>query len=155
MIKLLLPLVGTWTGQGLATYPTIDDTEYRERLIFRTDEKESLLQYEQKTWRTATNAQSHWEFGFLRLLDDGQAIEWTNAQSGGLVEVLAGRIQSDGNGLKLALTSTYFGNDDRMVEAKREITVENDLLRYDVVMATQNTRVSAVHLKATLTREVK
>lgn len=152
MLEPLMPLVGTWTGEGLATYPTMEDTAYRERLTIQPDEKGSLLQYEQKTWRAATGLQSHWEFGFIIPQEDG-SLEIVNTQSGGRVEALAGRVQSTGGGVKLILSSTLEGNDPRMVASDRQISVEGDTLRYELVMSTQTTPNLTLHLKAELARE--
>lgn len=152
MLEQLKALVGTWTGDGVATYPTMEDTPYTERLSFQLNDGATYLQYEQKTRRTETNAQSHWEFGFLRILDDG-SVEMANVQSGGRVEVLVGEVHAGGDETKLVLTSTHFGNDPRMVAARREFTVSEGQLHYDQVMTTQTTTASTRHLKATLTKE--
>ena len=151
MLKSFIPLFGTWSGEGLAVYPTTDDTQYTERLTFQPDDAQSLIQYEQKTWDKVDGSQSHWEFGFVRP-GDNQTVELANVQSGGRGEVMTGTLLLIENGIKLTMISTHFSNDERMLEATREIIVEGNTLSYQQQMAIKGTSKLTLHLSATLTR---
>ena len=64
-------ILGTWTGQGAGSYPTIDDFSYTEEITF-TDVGKPFLHYVQKTRGPAGNPM-HTETGFLRIPGDGTA----------------------------------------------------------------------------------
>ncbi len=156
MTDLLQSLAGEWAGNGLGQYPTIEDFEYQETLRFTLDDSRPILHYEQKT-RRRNNGQddflpSHWESGFVQLLPEDQVMV-ANAQIGGRVEVLAGTIEAAPAGLVIRLRSTHFGNDPRMAEATRTITVVDDSLHYTMHMQTNKVPHLAVHLEATLQRQ--
>ena len=150
---MLKKLIGTWQGEGVASYPTIDTTRYREILTFREFEGKSIIQVEQKTWRIHDDASEsllHWEAGFIRELDNGY--EWINAQSNGRTEVLKGTVQIIGDKLELNFGSEGFMNDPRMMKSGRILTMNDDYLNYKLSMSTQMTAEYQMHLEATLTR---
>lgn len=147
-------LLGTWQGMGLAIYPTIETTRYREELIFREHEGAPRVQYNQKTWRIhADNGETllHWELGFIRKLEDG-GFEWLNAQNNGRVEVMQGTIMTSPGRLVLDFRSVTFANDPRMIQAGRQVTVEGNILRYRMMMETQSNPGFELHLEAELVR---
>lgn len=152
MIQKLSPLIGRWKGGGLASYPTMPDVEYTETLTFQPHDQNKYIQYEQKTWRTETGEQSHWELGFFRFLED-ETLELSNAQSGGRLEIANGKLELLPKGFQLILNSINLSNDPRMVEARREFILEEGQLRYHMSMATQTTPELTVHLMANLTKE--
>jgi hypothetical protein len=154
-IRALTPLLGTWTGTGQANFPTIAAFEYREELRFELDPQRPLIHYEQRATHRELGATSwsasHWESGFLRPVEAG-AIEMTNAQDGGRLEILRFTVSLLPQGLRLVGHSTHLINDPRLVRTQRDIEVRGDELSYTVSM--QTTRVSEVlvHLRARLVR---
>lgn len=146
---------GVWQGTGLATYPTIEATPYREELTFVDHGRDSVVRVEQRTWQIhPDNSETllHWEYGFIRPLEDG-TYQWNNAQSNGRVEVLVGTVAENEDGWVLDLRSVAFANDPRMLQTTRRFTVQGDQLRYTMTMATQEHPDRAVHLEATLARD--
>jgi len=148
----LARFVGTWVGQGVGDYPTIDRFEYQEELRFELESDYSLLRYEQKT-RLANGDPSHWEFGFLRCLDD-LSIEVSNVQESGRVEVLRGTLGIVEEGLKLELESVALGNDPRLEGTRRSLALNGDRLHYTAHMCanTLDTPSMLPHLEAWLDR---
>jgi hypothetical protein len=151
MLEPLKILLGRWEGEGVAIYPTIAETPYREVLIFTLDEPHDALQYEQKTWRAADGRLLAWEFGFVHLLEDG-SVRVNNSQNNGRVEVMEGALTPHAGGFALTLLTMLFGNDPRMVEARREWRVDGAVLTTRHEMATQTVREMHTHLEATLCR---
>jgi hypothetical protein len=151
-LELLKSLVSKWSGTGRGEYPTIEPFEYLETLRFCADDR-AFVHYEQVTRRrnigTEIYTPSHWENGFIHLLEDG-TIRVNNAQSGGRVEVLDGTLEQIQNGFILRLQSTSFLNDPRMLETSRVITLEGDTLHYTTHMRTNTVPEMAIHLDSKL-----
>lgn len=153
-IELLKSLIGEWTGRGRGGYPTIKPFEYIETLRFSADDR-PMVHYEQITKRRNFGmdeyVSSHWENGFIRLLDDGQ-VQINNTQSGGRVEVLTGSLEQTKNGFVMRLVSTSFLNDPRMLETTRVIEVDGDTLHFKMLMRIKTVSKMTVHLEAKLIR---
>ncbi|MDQ6786974.1 MAG: FABP family protein [Acidobacteriota bacterium] len=154
----LSPLLGMWRGTGRGKFPTIEAFDYTEELKFESNSCEPLIHFEQKTWvepSTEINGSPlHWESGFIRPVEDG-TIEISNAQNGGRVEVLKGRIDMAEylkGTLLLSLESVLFGNDPRMVQTRRTLTLKDNKLSYLIEMATVRTPNLQQHLEASLTK---
>lgn len=147
-------LIGLWEGTGVASYPTIETTEYREVLRYQQQDDEVRLYYEQKTWRIVAGEQKilHWESGFIRQIDDDD-YEWINSQNNGRVEVMKGTLTATDNGLELKFETVTFANDPRMKTATRSLIVSGDELRYEPIMATQTHEATTLHLEARLKRK--
>lgn len=148
------PFLGVWRGTGVAVYPTIETTQYRDELTFREHEGKPIVQVEQKTWRIhpdQTETLLHWEFGFVRQVAD-TTYEWVNAQNNGRVEVLKGELSGSAGAWVLDLRSAAFANDPRMLQSIRHFQIEGDQLRYTMTMATQAHPALEVHLQAELRR---
>lgn len=147
-------LEGTWTGEGRGEYPTITSFEYRESLTF-TRRDENTLAYEQRTQKRydgkAEYLVSHWENGFIRLLESGE-LELVNAQSGGRGEVLIGAIETRGGLTHIRFASKVVVNDPRMVATVRTFEMDGNTLRYEMEMQTTAVERSLTHLKAELRR---
>ena len=152
-LQQLMKLEGEWKGRGAGRYPTIDSFEYDETIRFDPDASYPLIHYEQRTWLTSGEA-SHWESGFIRPLEDG-AIDVSNSQDSGRVEVLRGRLSPADGGFVLALESVVLDHDPRLVRTRRTFTLNDDTLRYLVEMATHTTPEPRMqqHLEAVLTRQ--
>ena len=151
---LLNALLGEWSGSGKGEYPTIAPFEYVETLRF-TSNTDLLIHYEQKTERLlkdqAEPVPSHWESGFIRLLDDG-TVQVNNAQSGGRTELLTGPLDRTEKGFILRLRGTSFLNDPRMLESSRTIEMIGEALQYNAHMRTNAVPKMTIHLEARLHR---
>ena len=150
----LKTLLGHWHGRGVASFPTIPDYPYQETLHFQ--ERDGLLAYEQKTVKFDQACDlwlpSHWEFGFIRILEGGQ-VEVNNCQNGGRVEWLLGTLNREGVKHKLELTGRGIGNDPRVQSHSRRWVWDGK--HFDVLMwmGTNKNPSSTMHLKARLTRK--
>jgi len=147
-------LLGVWQGTGIATFPTIETTHYREILTFQPHEADAILHVEQKTWRLhADQSESllYWESGFIRQLS-ASTCEWINAQNNGRTEVLKGDMIADGDTLCFNLKSVTFSNDSRMLQSTRSIEINGDTLSYTLAMAIQAEPTLQQHLTAQLRR---
>jgi len=147
-------LEGTWRGEGRGGYPTIDSFDYREKLVF-TRRNETTLAYDQRTEKcmhgTDEYLTSHWENGFISILENGD-LELVNAQSGGRGEVLTGHIEVLDSVIRLHFTSKALINDARMVSTARVFELEDDQLRYEMEMSTTKVAELTQHLAITLER---
>ena len=150
---LITLLQGTWTGEGRGQFPTVTSFDYRETLIFtRRDEK--TLAYEQRTQKRYDGQsewlESHWENGFLRILESGE-LELTSAQIG-RTEVLVGKIEAQGDITRIHFVSRTITNDPRMIASARTFELESDVLRYEMQMHTTAVQALTTHLAITLQR---
>ena len=155
-MQLLRELLGSWHGTGRGGFPTIDEFTYDEELVFTSDAVEPVISYEQKTWDTTHRCDHaeplHWEVGFIRPTEDG-CVELSNAQNGGRVEVLRGRLtQSEerGGSLLLTLDSVLVGHDERIIRTRRRYQIAPATLRCHIEMATRSTPILTTHLRASL-----
>ena len=121
-------LVGEWRGRGVADFPTIDRVDYTEELRIEWDPGREVLCYEQLAI-LSDGSPSHRESGFIRGLPGG-AVELWNAQNNGRTEVLLGSSEWDESAqeLRVDLRSVVFGNDPRMLESRRMLTVNAERL---------------------------
>ena len=62
-------LHGTWRGRGAGDYPTIDAFKYEETLRFEFDSRYPMIHYEQRTFLMPSGEASHWESGFIRVVE--------------------------------------------------------------------------------------
>jgi hypothetical protein len=146
-------LEGTWAGEGRGYFPTVTSFDYRETLIFtRRDEK--TLAYEQRTQKRYDGQtewlESHWENGFIRILENG-TLELTSAQIG-RVEVLVGKTETQDTLIRIHFVSKTITNDPRMISSARTFELEGDILRYEMEMYTTAVDQSTKHLEITLQR---
>ncbi len=155
VIEKLGLLHGHWKGNGRGQFPTIDSFEYEETLVFEVALSYPLIHYQQRTVLTPSGESSHWECGFIRILEDG-SIEVSNAQDGGRVEVLQGTMTSMADkAFALELTSIVLAHDPRLIKSKREFGLKDHLLSYKKYMATNTTDTPALlhHLSAELRKQ--
>lgn len=150
----LAVLCGSWSGRGSGNYPTIDRFDYEETTRFELDSSYPLIHYEQRTRLLPGREPSHWESGFIRVLDDG-SIEISNSQESGRVEVLRGRLdeaESSPGKLRVALDSVVLDHDPRLHRTRRVLCVDGNRLTYEVHMATHTTPEPRLqkHLEAIL-----
>ena len=154
LFKTLSNLHGSWKGKGSGKFPTIDSFEYEEQLEFEVDSSYPLIHYEQRTFLLPTQEPSHWESGFIRIVD-GVFIEISNSQDSGRVEILRGKmlVTSDSS-YELDLSSISLENDPRLISTRRLIKFTNNSIEYSQFMHTNTTKESKVlpHLTAVLDR---
>lgn len=152
--RLFSLLEGTWTGEGRGEYPGIPSFDYRETLTFtRRDEKS--LSYQQQTYKRYDGQTaylvSHWENGFIRGLEEG-TLEMINVQSGGRSELATGSADITDRFVRIHFVSRTLTNDPRMVCTERTFELEGDILRYEMMMQTNNVERLTPHLKIALRR---
>ena len=151
--QLLTLLEGTWKGEGRGYFPAVTSFDHRDTLTFtRRDEK--TLAYEQRAQKRYDGStewlESHWESGFIRILEGGE-LELVSAQIG-RAEVLVGTVQSLDAGFRIHFMSKAIINDLRMVSSARTFELEGDTLRYEMEMHTTKVNQSTPHLKTALQR---
>ena len=151
---LLTAFIGTWTGSGKGSYPTIEPFQYEETLQFSFDHDRAVVHYIQQGIVQNPGKSSHLESGIIKVLDNG-SIQISNAQNSGRVEVLRGNIYKVGGETVIEVFSTVLDNDPRMVQSRRNFHLSGDQLGYEVAMATTTTETPELqfHLSAALTRE--
>ena len=146
-------LEGTWKGEGRGEFLTVTSFDYREQLTF-TCRDEKTLAYEQRTQKRYDGQtewlESHWENGFIRVLENDE-LELTGAQIG-RVEVLIGKIETEGNITRIHFVSKTITNDPRMISSARRFKLEGDKLCYEMEMQTTAVKQSTHHLKIELHR---
>lgn len=146
-------LQGTWTGNGRGEFPGVTSFDFRETLIFTRRDPKSLA-YEQRSQKRYDGQmdwlESHWENGFIRILDTGE-LEMTSAQIG-RVEVLVGNISSQNGITRIHFVSRAIANDPRMVSSARTFELEGDTLHYAMEMQTTKVSQSTAHISITLQR---
>ena len=128
----LAGLIGTWSGGGRGEYPTIDPFEYLETVTISHVGK-PFLAYHQRTQHASTRQPLHTEVGFWRMAGPGQ-VELVVAQPTGLVEVLAGRIESG----TIRLRSTLVGRTStakEIAEVERDFTLLGETISYSLRMS--------------------
>lgn len=146
-------LEGSWSGEGRGEFPTIASFNYRETLTFERRSETSLF-YLQRTERLPEGQEpvtSHWESGFIDVLESGE-LQLANVQSGGRGEILVGEIEEDGDKIRLRFESTSLANDERMVATARVFKIEGDTLHYEMKMAMTQVGDLTLHVVATLRR---
>lgn len=151
-IAALAPLLGTWTGNGAGSYPTIEPFEYTETVTFGHVGK-PFLSYVQRTADPTTGAPMHTESGYLRCAGPGH-LELVLAHPTGMAEVAEGTTHETTDGTALLLRSctmaaTATAKPVRAVE--RDIDVAGDRLHYVLRMSAMGLPMTH-HLEATLTR---
>ena len=152
--RLLTQLEGEWTGKGRGQFPGVTSFAYRETLSFtRRDEK--TLAYEQRTQKLYDGQteylQSHWENGFISILDNG-SLQLANIQVGGRNEVLIGTVEETDSIIRIQFVSKALNNDPRMISSARMFELEGDTLRYEMEMRTTKVEQSMPHVKVVLKR---
>lgn len=131
----LLELVGTWEGEGIGDYPTIETFRYREQVVFGQVGR-PFLTYVQRTWHPEHGSPMHAESGYLRVVPDTTPlrIELVVAQPTGLVEVHEGELR-DG-ALELASTAVVAtGTATPVDRVRRRLWVEGEVLHVELAMA--------------------
>lgn len=147
--------IGTWRGRGRGDFPTIEAFEYLEEVTFAPTGK-PVLSYVQRT-RSVDGAAMHAESGFLRRTgpvdaDTGMVpVEWVIAQPTGLAETSSGEVRDD-----VVMTTSRVHRTPTAVEVpavRRRYAIVDDVLSYDLWMATADVPDLTHHLRAELHRD--
>lgn len=149
-VAILAPLLGTWSGQGQGSYPTIQDFSYVEEITFGHVGK-PFLSYRQVT-KGNEGQPLHSESGYLRIPGPGRA-EFVVAMPTGHVEVGTGAVHGANLQLILDLTAEVHqtGSAKDVTQVKRTFRLEAGTLSYTLAMAAVGQPLTH-HLSATLHR---
>jgi hypothetical protein len=144
--------MGTWDGAGRGEYPTIEPFDYDEEIVI-DHVGDPFLLYRQSSWLTSDHAPLHFERGFIRPNGETGEVELCLAHPIGLTEIAHGTL--DGASMELS-TDTDGGvgrtrSGSAVTRLTRRYRVENDILTYELFMATDATPMS-LHLRGTLRR---
>jgi hypothetical protein len=145
-------LLGTWEGGGRGEYPTIEPFDYDEEIQI-DHVGDPFLLYGESSWLSGDHEPLHFERGFIRPGDDPGAVELCLAHPLGLTEIAHGTV--DGAWMEFATELDGIVGRTRTGSAVTGLTrsyrVENDILTYELLMATDGTPMT-LHLRGTLRR---
>jgi hypothetical protein len=131
-VRPLSFLLGTWIGQGLGEYPTIESFAYGEEVRFWHVGK-PFLAYSQRTWSLDDARPLHSEMGYWRPQPAGR-VELVLAHPTGVVEVAEGQIE--GTAIEVGTVHVEGTSSAKSVRAlSRRLEVRGDRLAYTVAMA--------------------
>jgi hypothetical protein len=143
-------LLGTWSGEGTGSYPTIEPFSYRETLRF-DHVGEPYLLYVQESW-SPLGEPVHFERGFLRPGADPGDVELVLAHPIGVTEIAYGRL--DDGDLRMSAKNATIGRSATGSDVQgleRRYRVDGDALTYELDMAAGTTPMT-LHLAASLRR---
>lgn len=141
-------LLGTWRGEGVGGYPTMESFRYGEEITFRHNGK-PFLAYTQRTWALDDDRPLHGEAGYWRP-QPGGGVEVVMAHPTGVVEIYYGTVT--GTQVEIATDLVARTTSAKEVTALKRLfgLVEGRLL-YAVDMAAVGQALQS-HLSATLDR---
>ena len=141
-------LLGTWRGEGVGGYPTMEPFRYGEELTFRHNGK-PFLAYTQRTWSLDDGRPLHAETGYWRPRPDGH-VEVVLAHPTGIAEIYYGTVT--GTRVELATDVVARTQSAKEVSAlTRLFGLVDGRLMYAVDMAAVGQSLQP-HLSATLDR---
>lgn len=145
-------LLGVWRGTGSGHYPTINNFEYSEEVVFAHVGK-PFITYTQKTKNAADGQPLHSEQGFLRVIDT-TTTEMVVAQPTGIVETHVGSYVSNEESFIVKFDSLNVATTPSaksVEQVSRLIRIGRNQLTYDVSMAAVGQSFQH-HLEAKLQR---
>jgi len=128
----LAGLLGTWSGRGHGSYPTIEAFDYDETVTF-THVGKAFLAYAQRTSDAGDGRPLHAETGYVRLPASGR-VELVVAHPTGIAEVAEGLLADR----RAELRSTSVARTGSALEVtalERDVWLDGDVLRYELRMA--------------------
>ena len=141
-------LLGTWRGEGIGGYPTMESFRYGEEVTFRHNGK-PFLAYAQRTWALDDGRPLHAETGYWRP-QPGGGVELVLAHPTGVVEIYYGTVT--GTRIELATDVVVRTKTAKEVTAlTRLFGLVDGKLMYAVDMAAVGQTLQS-HLSATLER---
>lgn len=141
--------MGTWSGEGVGGYPTIESFRYGQELSFSWYGK-PVLAYSSRTWALDDGRPMAVETGFWRPGDGPGALEVTMAHPTGIVEIYYGQVTS--RQIELATDVVARTNTAKDVSALHRLYgLVDDELMYAIDMAAVGQPMQ-VHLSARLQR---
>ena len=147
-------LIGTWRGDGVGGYPTLDaDFAYTEELTFGCPEK-PLLTFASRSWSTDDGRPLALQSGFLRPVSDTD-VEMVVAVAAGLVEIFYGSLVTGPSGVHLELETDLVARTSSAKDVTRErrmYAVRGGRLMYAADMAAAGETELRPHLSAALDR---
>jgi hypothetical protein len=130
-------LIGTWRGDGVGGYPTIEaDFRFGQEITFECYGK-PLLAYQSRSWALDDNRPLSRETGFWRPQPDGR-VEVVLTVAAGLVEVLYGSLVEGPAGSHLELESDVIAHTataKQVDKEKRMYAVRGGKLMYAMEMS--------------------
>ncbi len=142
-------LLGTWRGEGVGGYPTLEDFRYGEEVTFGHNGK-PFLAYTQRTWALDDDRPLHAETGYWRPQPEGR-LEVLIVHPTGVAELYYGTV--DGTRIELATDAVLRTATAKEVTAlKRTFGLVEGRLLYAVDMAAVGHPLQP-HLSATLERQ--
>ncbi len=156
-LAVVAPLLGTWSGDGAGSYPTIPSFRYAETVAFGHVGK-PFLAYTQRTRALDEHGEAglplHAEAGYLRVPAAGRA-EWVLAQPSGIAEIQEGTLEHVEGAVVLTFRSAQVAltsSAKSVTAVERTLRVEGDVLTYTLAMAAVGEGMTH-HLRATLRRQ--
>jgi hypothetical protein len=156
-IAHMATLLGTWSGTGRGSYPTIEPFEYAESITFAHVGK-PFLSYSQRTRSlggVAPGQPMHAESGYWRFPAPGH-VEIVLSHPTGVTEIEEGTVELGLDGslvMRLASTTVALTSTAKSVTGiERTIRIAGDELEYDVSMAAVGVPMQH-HLSARLVRD--
>lgn len=156
-LERLSGLLGTWRGDGVGEYPTIDTFGYTEEVTFGHVGK-PFLTYAQRTRAADDGRPLHAETGYWRLVTP-ERVELVLAHPTGVTEIATGSVAgapdvSNTSEIVIELTSTVIGltpTAQSVTGLERTFRLHGDHLDYTLRMAAVGQPMTH-HLAASLRR---
>ena len=155
-IKPLQLLEGSWSGNGVGYYPTMEPFKYREETEFTVVFGEPYIQMTQKAWllEGSGNELIHWETGIISA-QAPECLKLYTCHMNGRIEIAKGIFENNQTKYKAVFISEVIKNElglKTALSSKRTIIFDNDCFEYSMEMATSDVLKSENHIKATLAR---